>query len=605
MTAYPNLLYVNSFSGGVCVDECPNLTNKTDDGVSDVNTLITYDGVWQPSSGGSQLPLDYVRVADYSNASDVMSCTDAKCWDTDLYRSPYSPGVRLGYGYAFYAGTTYGVLGRCYMTTAALDRIEEQMDFKIASPTEAASDLLGIAALEDAYAFWNRVFADLWTARAYVLGFGFGVSLAVSSLYIFMLRLPFLLNSVVWGSILLTIGMFFAGGYYAWNKATEWDEADPQTVEDSTITATTGAAIALWVVGVLLIVLTCCMRKAIQVAVLCVKQAGRAVNNMLLILTVPFLQAAALVAFVSVWSVYVIYLASLGEIVTKEIEVDPSSLTGQDLPDFQEGLIQPVHYRVFAFDLFVTRCAYYMLFCLFWTANFIVSVGDMIIAIAVAKWFFARNKLTVGSWTVISSVRETLTYHLGTCAYGSLLVAIVQFIRYIIAKLQKKAKDTKNKIAEYILCCCQCCFWCLERCLKFINKNAYIQTAIFSTSFCKSCRASFFLIFRNAARVGAVTYVSSAVLIIGKLFISAVTTGFAYIAITEKLSDELFSVGGPVTIIFLIAYWMSDFFMDVFDMAISTVLHCFIADEEMFDGRGSYADQHLKDYVDQYGAKER
>lgn len=605
MTDYPFLLYVNSFSGGVCVDECPDLAGRTEDDASDVNTLITYDGVWQPSSGGAQLPLDYVKVADYSNASDVMSCTDETCWDTNLYRSPFSPGVRLGYGYAFYAGTTYGVLGRCYMTTRAIERIEEQMDFEIASTAQIASDLLGVSALNDVYAFWNRVFADLWTARAYVLGFGFGVSLAVSSLYIFMLRLPFLLNTVVWGSIFLTIGMFFAGGYYAWSSATEWDEADPQTVEDNTIKATTGAAIALWVIGALLVVLTCCMRKAIQVAILCVKQAGRAVNNMLLILTVPFVQAAALVAFVTIWCVYALYLASLGEIVTKEIQLDPSSLTGQEnIPAFDESLIPPVHYRVLIFDVFVTRCVYYMIFCLFWTANFIVSVGDMIIAIAVAKWFFARNKLTVGSWTVISSVRETLMYHLGTCAYGSLLVAIVQFIRYIIAKLQKKAKETKNKIAEYILCCCQCCFWCLERCLKFINKNAYIQTAIFSTSFCKSCRASFWLIFRNAARVGAVTYVSSAVLIIGKLFISAVTTGFAYIAITEKLSDELFSVGGPVTIIFLISFWMSDFFMDVFDMAISTVLHCFIADEEMFDGRGRYADKNLKDYVDKHGAKE-
>ena len=101
--------------------------------------------------------------------------------------------------------------------------------------------------------------------------------------------------------------------------------------------------------------------------------------------------------------------------------------------------------------------------------------------------------------------------------------------------------------------------------MKFLNKNAYIQTAIFSTPFCKSSRRAFFLIVRNAARIAALTYVSAAVLIVGKLFISAVTTLAGYYVITEYV-DELNSVGGPVAIIFLVSYWLSDMFMDVFDM---------------------------------------
>lgn len=137
--------------------------------------------------------------------------------------------------------------------------------------------------------------------------------------------------------------------------------------------------------------------------------------------------------------------------------------------------------------------------------------------------------------------------------------------------------------------------------MKFINKNAYIQTAIFSTSFCTSCRESFGLIFRNAARVSAVSYVSAAVLIIGKIFISAVVTVFSYYAIVNNLSTELHSIAGPVAVIFLISYWIGDMFMDVLDMGILTVLHCFIADEEMFDGEERYHDRDLKDYVDRAG----
>lgn len=227
----------------------------------------------------------------------------------------------------------------------------------------------------------------------------------------------------------------------------------------------------------------------------------------------------------------------------------------------------------------------------------------MIIAVSVAKWYFTKNKSRIGSWTVLGSIVDVCWYHAGTAAYGSLIIAIIQIIRAVIMKLQKEAKKAESKIAQCLLCCCQCCFWCLETCMKFINKNAYIQTAIFSTSFCKSCRESFALIFRNAARVAAITYVSAAVLIVGKLFISAVVTIVGYYIIVENLNDELYSVAGPVVVIFLISYWISDMFMDVLDMGIMTVLHCFIADEEMFNGQERYSEKGLKDYVDEYGAE--
>lgn len=301
-----------------------------------------------------------------------------------------------------------------------------------------------------------------------------------------------------------------------------------------------------------MLILTVCLRKAIQTAIGCVKEAGRAVNHMFLILLVPVLQAVAFFVFMIAFMYYAVNLASLGEITTRGIPVD-------------EGGTE-ISVREYEFDEFIERCGWYYLFCFFWTANFIVAVGDMIIAVAVAHYYFAHNKSTVGSWTVLQSVFEVCYYHLGTCAYGSLIIAIIQVIRAIIARAQRYAKKANSKIAQVVLCCCQCCFLCLEKCLKFLNKNAYIQTAIFSTPFCKSARRAFFLIVRNAARIAALTYVSAAVLIVGKLFISAVTTVIAYYVLLENLVQELNSVAAPLLVIFLISYWLSDMFMDVFDM---------------------------------------
>jgi Plasma-membrane choline transporter len=305
------------------------------------------------------------------------------------------------------------------------------------------------------------------------------------------------------------------------------------------------------------------MRVAIQKSIRSVREAGAAVNHMLLVLLVPVLQAAGFVAFMAAFIAYSTYLASLGNITTQSIPLE--------YDDGTDGT-KTIAVRVYEFNDFVKYCGWYLLFCLFWTANFIVAVGDMILALAVAHYYFTRDKLRIGSWTVMTSMWQVVLYHAGTCAFGALILSIVQIIRAIIARFQRAAKQTNNTLARIVLCCCQCCFCCLECCLKFMSKNAYIQTAIFSTSFCTSCRKAFFLIARNAARIAALSYVSAAVLIVGKLFISACTTCIAYYVITENLASQLYSVGGPVTVIFLISYWVSDFFMDIFDMAISTMV---------------------------------
>ncbi len=115
------------------------------------------------------------------------------------------------------------------------------------------------------------------------------------------------------------------------------------------------------------------------------------------------------------------------------------------------------------------------------------------------------------------ALRNTSYYHLGTAAFGSLIIAIIKTIRAVIAYIQRKAKKSKNKVLEYLMCVLQCFMWCLEKCMKFINKHAYILTSIYGYSFCKSARKAFFLLLRNILRVAAVNMVASFLLLIGKV----------------------------------------------------------------------------------------
>jgi len=328
MTDYPYLYYVNSFTGGVCVKECPSLEGQTSDNLTDIYTMVTYAGMWQVQNGNqSELPLDFVQVGNYSTSDDAIACTDELCFPNDSPVDSWSSqGIRRSFGFSYYVGDTYQLLWRCYLTSAAEERIAELV----------SANGTSLTITDQAYNFYNKLYGDLWVARKYILGFGCGVALGISFFYIFLMRLPLLLNSVVWGSIFITIAMFGLAGYYAWTVASDWEDAEPQIATDNQILATRIASIVLYVIGGLIFLLTCCLRRQIQIAIGCVKQAGRAVNSMMLILLVPVLQAAGLVAFLVILMVYAVYLASLGEISIREIPLD---VQGQ----------QEIAYRVYEF----------------------------------------------------------------------------------------------------------------------------------------------------------------------------------------------------------------------------------------------------------------
>jgi hypothetical protein len=187
-----------------------------------------------------------------------------------------------------------------------------------------------------------------------------------------------------------------------------------------------------------------------------------------------------------------------------------------------------------------------------------------------------------------------LRYHLGTAAFGSLILAIIKTIRSILAYLQRKAKKSGNKIAQYVLCVLQCCMWCLEKCMRFLNKNAYIQTAMHGYSFCHACRAAFFLIARNILRVFAVSVVGDFVLLLGRICIPVITTFLCYIAIIYNTDNQIYGILAPMLMTFVIAYLVTTLFVEVFGMAISTILMCYCADEEMFQPEDRFADGALR-----------
>lgn len=159
----------------------------------------------------------------------------------------------------------------------------------------------------------------------------------------------------------------------------------------------------------------------------------------------------------------------------------------------------------------------------FWAVFFISAFGEMVLAATFATWYWTFHKSDVPFFTLTVGLGRTVRYvfvesftecslfitpshrryHLGTLAFGSLIVAICRMIRVGLEYLDHKLKKFDNAFVRAILCCMKCFFWCLEKFLKFINKNAYIMCAIHGKNFCGSAKDAFNLLMRNMLRVFA------------------------------------------------------------------------------------------------------
>jgi hypothetical protein len=226
----------------------------------------------------------------------------------------------------------------------------------------------------------------------------------------------------------------------------------------------------------------------------------------------------------------------------------------------------------FSFNIFF----WFELFAYLWNAALLVAIGQCIIAGAVGVWFFtpdgqAKNAVRTGIW-------HCFRYHLGSLAFGAFILAVVQLIKYICKYLEKQSEAQKNKVMMYIFKCLACCLWCVEKCVKFMNRQAYIQLALLGKTFCRSAKNAFHLWARNMIRFGMVSILGSITMYIGYIFITASTVIVGYF-ILQALEDDV-NVIAPLMAYAAVGFIVGKLYMNVFGLAVDSMLHCFLAAED-------------------------
>ncbi|KAJ8345148.1 hypothetical protein SKAU_G00293410 [Synaphobranchus kaupii] len=234
---------------------------------------------------------------------------------------------------------------------------------------------------------------------------------------------------------------------------------------------------------------------------------------------------------------------------------------------------------------------FYNVFLFFWCANFVTALGQMTLAGAFASYYWAFKKPEdMPACPIFSSLGRALRYHTGTLAFGSLLLSLIQTIRVLLEYVDHKLKGTHNKCTRFLMCCLKCCFWCLEKFIKFLNRNAYIMVAIYGKNFCTSARDAFFLLMRNVIRVAVLDKVTDFLLFLGKLLIVGSVGIFAFfffsgrIKAIEETIPTLNYYWVPILTVVVGSYLIAHGFFSVYAMCVDTLFLCFLEDLERNDG---------------------
>lgn len=312
---------------------------------------------------------------------------------------------------------------------------------------------------------------------------------------------------------------------------------------------------------VLLLFVLIFMCSRIRIAIGIIREASKALQSMPMLTLYPLVPTVFALGLFAYWLIAAAYIATSAKITLQDVTTTAAKLTGTT----------PIKATV-ENDNVVNYLLIYHLFGLLWTNQFIQATAYTTIAGAFCEYYWTLDKRQVRSMPVLRSWWRAIRYHFGSLAFGSLIIAIVQFLRIVLEYIDHKMRSAKqgNSVVRVVMMCMKCCLWCFEKCLKFLNKyvllclcsigqynttlangalsptklryvtlsnrNAFIIIAMKGQSFCPAMRDSFTLLVANAARVATVSIISSLLMTLGKVFIACFSMFFMFLFIRHPPS---------------------------------------------------------------------
>ena len=234
----------------------------------------------------------------------------------------------------------------------------------------------------------------------------------------------------------------------------------------------------------------------------------------------------------------------------------------------------------------------YLLFMFLWLSNFIIALTQCSLAGGFAIWYFLQHKLkrsVLCKCALLRGFLKALVFHTGSLAMGSLIIAVLQFIEFILVFIIHRLRSYSHqyKFILWILRALVCVTFCVEKFLKYVNRVVYIEIAIYGTGFCTSVCKALRLFLSSPIKFAVKDTLTVFTLFLLRIATIALSAVIAYFLIIYN-SDvtRLFYHGriltyslAPLIFVLFVSFIISTAFLSVYSMAIDTIFICTLEDK--------------------------
>jgi len=406
-----------------------------------------------------------------------------------------------------------------------------------------------------------------------------GLAVVLGFLYLFLLE--HCAKCLVYSALMVLIGSLLGfGGYAMYVFFTDSDGIDDMPgTGDRNIDLAIG--ICSLIVGGIFLVITICCNEAIQTAIGVIEATSECMMTMRSLFIEPIVTVFyKTLVFGGLMAGFALLL-SCGDMSSASIE-QYASMTAPGAPS---GVLRSFTYSDEEYKLILLY-----IFIIYWVLELANATSQFVLAYIVQSWYFTPyeggSKHDIPNCTLITGYLVAWMYHMGSLAYGSFIIAVTRLVRLVLSQIVKQAKGDGNQALACVAAALGCCVYCFQKCMEFINKNAYMDIAVNSNNFCTAAYNAFWFIVKSMpeiatlngacwifmiAGVGGITSLSCYITFMAVGFFDVYTNPTSEWYVSDKIMVTTF--GG------FIAFLVSYSFMTVFDMVADTILFCFVVEK--------------------------
>jgi hypothetical protein len=238
-------------------------------------------------------------------------------------------------------------------------------------------------------------------------------------------------------------------------------------------------------------------------------------------------------------------------------------------------------------------------FGVLWAIEFIKACAWITMSGAVCYWYFFKNPTDHPTapgdpqrFPLLNAFKRTVIYHMGSAAFGALIIAICQLIRYILATIDYYTKDLQqeNFLYKMAIKCAQCAMWCLQKTIEFISYFGFVFIALEGQNFCQACKNTFVFLLepKNAAQAAVNKTVEKLIVLIiswtTPTLMSLVCYGWLFND-AEYMTDHVNNPLYPAILVWIGSFFIADAIATVFECTIDTIFLCSFQDSKEYGGK--------------------